>query len=130
MYAIRSYYDLIVFFLIVLTTLLNTAAQLALKAGMIQVGSFDFSWENILPIILKVAASPWIIIGMTIYVSSVTVWLMVLSRVSVSIAYPMASLGYITSAIAAYYLWGEDLTPTRIVGILVILVGVYLVAKN
>jgi len=85
---------------------------------------------NLIPIILKIIASPWIILGMMIYVGSVSVWLLVLSRTPISIAYPMASLGYITSAIAAYYLWGEDLTLMRIAGIIVILVGVYMVAKT
>lgn len=118
------------FILIILTVLLNTTAQIALKAGMLRVGHFAFTWNNLLPITLKIISSPWIIFGMFIYVGSVSVWLMVLSRIPVSIAYPMASLGYITSAIAAYYLCGEDLTLTRIMGIAVILLGVYLVAKN
>ncbi|EKD45431.1 MAG: small multidrug resistance transmembrane protein [uncultured bacterium] len=122
--------NFVVFALIILSVLFNTAAQIALKAGMLQIGHFNFSWENLIPIILKIIASPWIILGMMIYVGSVSVWLLVLSRTPISIAYPMASLGYITSAIAAYYLWGEDLTLMRIAGIIVILVGVYMVAKT
>jgi len=122
--------NLIVFALILLSVVLNTTAQLALKAGMIQIGTFSFTWENLIPIALKVMASPWIIFGLTVYVGSVFVWLMVLSRTPVSIAYPMISLAYITSALAAYYLWGENLSLIRITGIIVILIGVYLVAKN
>jgi drug/metabolite transporter (DMT)-like permease len=120
----------IVFALIIFTVLLNTAAQLALKAGMIEIGLFDFTWSNFAPIMLKVLISPWIIVGVTVYAMSVFVWLMVLSRAPVSIAYPLSSLGYITSAVAAYYLWSEDLTLTRLAGIAIILLGVYLVAKN
>jgi drug/metabolite transporter (DMT)-like permease len=120
----------IIFTLILLTIFFNTVAQLALKAGIARIGTFDFSWSNFMPIILKVAASPWIILGMIIYVGSVGVWLMVLSRTPVSIAYPLSSLGYITSAIAAYYLLGEELTVTRILGITIILLGVYLVTRN
>ena len=67
---------------------------------------------------------------MATYVGSMIIWLMVLSRSSVSIAYPMSSLGYITSAVAAYYFLGEDLSVVRLVGIFVILVGVYIVAKS
>lgn len=122
--------NLIVIMLIALTVALNTIAQLALKAGMIQIGSFSFTWENFAPIMTKVLISPWIITGVVVYAISVLVWLMVLSRAPVNIAYPMSSLGYITSAVAAYYLWGEDLTLARIIGISIILLGVYLVAKN
>ncbi|MDR1057237.1 MAG: hypothetical protein LBL17_01510 [Coxiellaceae bacterium] len=119
-----------VLFLIILTVLLNTIAQLALKAGMIQIGTFSFTWDNLIPIIIKAILSPWIVSGLFIYLISALTWLMVLSRAPVSIAYPMSSLGYITSTIAAYYLWSEDLTPLRITGILVILIGVYMVAKH
>ncbi len=122
--------NLIVFALIILTVLLNTAAQLALKAGMIAIGTFGFTWSNFVPIILKVLISPWIVAGVTVYAISVFVWLMVLSRAPVSVAYPLSSMGYITSAVAAYYLWSEDLTLTRLAGITIILLGVYLVAKN
>lgn len=119
--------NLIIFSLIILTVLFNTAAQLALKAGMLQIGFFSFTLENLLPITIKIITSPWIILGIVIYIISVVTWLMVLSRTPVSIAYPLSSLGYITSAIAAYYLLSENLTPLRIIGIIIILVGVYLV---
>ena len=81
--------------LILLSVLMNAAAQLLLKAGMNRIGEFAFSWSNIMPIMLKVAISPLILLGLFIYVFSVTIWLLVLSRVDASIAYPMVSLGYI-----------------------------------
>jgi len=121
---------IVVLFLIILTILLNTVAQLALKAGMIQIGTFSFTWDNLIPVTIKAILSPWILLGMFIYLISVFTWLMVLSRAPVNVAYPMSSLGYITSAIAAYYLLGENITLPRIVGIIVILIGVYLVAKH
>ena len=122
--------NIVVLFLIILTVLFNTVAQLALKAGMIQIGTFSFTWDNLIPITIKAILSPWILLGLFVYLISVFTWLMVLSRAPVNVAYPMSSLGYITSAIAAYYLWSEDLSPLRIAGIIVILIGVYLVAKN
>jgi drug/metabolite transporter (DMT)-like permease len=120
----------IILVLIVFTILFNTAAQLALKVGIVQIGAFVFHWSNLVPITWKVITSPWIITGLAIYLVSVGTWLMVLSRTPVSIAYPMSSLGYVTSAIAAYYLLGEDLTPIRVAGTFVILIGVYMVAKS
>lgn len=120
----------IVLSLILLSVFFNTVAQLALKAGMSQIGNFTFHYTNFVPIVWKAITCPWIVLGMATYVGSMMVWLMVLSRSSVGLAYPMSSLGYITSAIAAYYLLGEDLSVIRLVGIFVILVGVYIVAKS
>ena len=119
-----------VFLLILAGVLLNTAAQLMLKAGMSQIGHFEFSMANALPIGLKVAGNPPILAGLSLYVMSVVIWLLVLSRVQVSFAYPMLSIGYIVNAFAANYLFGEPLTSVRLLGIFIIIAGVYLVAHN
>ena len=119
-----------IFGLILLGVLLNTSAQLMLKAGMSQIGHFDFTLANALPIGLKVMANPPIIGGLTMYVLSVAVWLLVLSRVQVSFAYPMLSIGYIVNAIAANYFFGEPLTSIRMLGIFIIIAGVYLVVQS
>lgn len=118
------------FMLILLGVMLNAGAQLLLKAGMLQIGHFEFNAANIVPIGLKVAGNLPIVTGLFFYVFSVVVWLLVLSRVQVSYAYPMLSIGYIVSAIAAFYFLGEDLSLIRIVGILVIMVGVYLISQT
>ena len=109
---------------------LNAGAQLLLKAGVNAVGHFEFSRANILPIGLKLATQMPIIGGLACYVVSVVVWIVGLSRVDVSIAYPMLSLGYVVNAFAAWYLFGEVLSVQRLAGIAVILVGVVLVARS
>lgn len=112
--------------LIILTALLNTVAQLVLKMGMEKIGVFNFSLNNIIPIGIKIIFSPFVIIGILIYVMSLILWLLVLSRVPVNIAYPMGSFAYIFNAIGAYYLLGEHLSTVQIAGIFIIITGVYL----
>ena len=109
---------------------LNACAQVFLKLGMTRIGEFTFTLNNLWPIGWKVATNYFVILGLFCYVISVIVWLMVLSRVPVGIAYPMVSIGYIITAIAGYFLLGEMLTTSRIIGIFVIILGVYLVAKS
>lgn len=121
---------MMIFSLILLGVLLNTTAQLLLKAGMSQIGQFEFNVANLMPIGLKVMANPPIITGLFMYVMSVGVWLLVLSRVQVSFAYPMLSIGYVVNAVAAYYLFGEPLTSMRLLGIFIIIAGVYLVSTS
>lgn len=116
--------------LILLGVLLNAAAQLSLKQGMRRIGHFDFVWANILPIGMQVAANVYVLGGLFLYVISVAVWLLVLSRVEVSFAYPLLSVGYIVNAVAGYYLFQENLSLTRITGVLIICVGVYFVTKS
>ena len=121
---------MMILMLILCGVMLNAAAQLLLKAGMSQIGHFEFSLANAVPIGLKVMVNIPIISGLCLYVMSVVVWLLVLSRVQVSYAYPMLSIGYIVNAIAAYYLFGEPLTSMRMLGIFIIIAGVYLVAQS
>ena len=78
----------------------------------------------------KLATQPFIVAGLGCYVISVVVWIMALSRVEVSIAYPMLSVGYVLNAAAAWYLFGEAVTTVRMVGIGVIILGVFIVARS
>ncbi len=121
---------MMIFALILCGVLLNAGAQLMLKAGMGQIGHFDFSMANVMPIAVKVMGNPPIITGLAMYVMSVVVWLLVLSRVQVSFAYPMLSIGYVVNAFAANYFFGEPLTSMRMLGIFIIISGVYLVAQS
>ena len=118
------------FTLLLAGVLLNAAAQLLLKAGTNAVGQFEFSTANAVPIGMKLALEPHILGGIACYVVSVVVWILALSRVEVSVAYPMLSIGYVVNAVAAYYLFGEAVSATRLVGIGVIILGVFIVARS
>jgi len=118
------------FSLLMTGVLLNAGAQLLLKAGTNSVGVFAFSRDNFVPVGWELATEPHIIGGLGCYVISVIVWIMALSRVEVSIAYPMLSIGYVVNALAAWYLFGEAVTLTRLAGIGIIIIGVYVVARS
>jgi len=122
--------SLVSFSFIFCGVLLNAVAQLLLKAGVNHVGAFEFSRANIIPIGIKLATELPILGGLTCYVFSVVVWILGLSRVDVSIAYPMLSLGYILNAIGAWWLFGESLNAQRMLGMGVIIVGVYILARS
>ena len=110
--------------------LLNAAAQLLLKAGTNAVGHFEFHLGNLLPVGMKIALEPHIVGGMACYAVSLVVWIMGLSRVPVSVAYPMLSVGYVLNAVAAWYLFGESLSAQKLVGIGFIVLGVVLVTRS
>jgi multidrug transporter EmrE-like cation transporter len=118
------------FSLVLAGVLLNAAAQLLLKAGTNRVGEFAFAIDNLVPIGARLALNPFILGGLACYVVSVVVWILALSRVPVSVAYPMLSIGYIVNAIAAWMLFGESLGAQKLVGIGFIVIGVWLVARS
>ncbi|WP_454766366.1 DMT family transporter [Cupriavidus campinensis] len=110
--------------------LLNAAAQLLLKAGVNAVGVITLDRATLLDTAFRVMTQWPVIGGLTLYVVSVAVWIVGLSRVDVSIAYPMLSLGYVVNALAAWWLFGEMIGPLRVAGILLILAGVFLIARS
>ncbi|HET7197196.1 MAG TPA: SMR family transporter [Burkholderiales bacterium] len=116
--------------LILFGVLLNATAQLLLKAGTNAVGRFEFAAANIVPVATRVAFEPHILAGMSCYAVSLVVWIMGLSRVQVSIAYPMLSLGYVINALGAWYLFGESVGAMRIAGVGLIVAGVCLIARS
>ena len=120
--------------LLLLGILLNAVAQLLLKMGVNSVvassGAFAYTRENFLPIGLKLITQLPILGGLSCYVISVVVWILGLSRVDVSIAYPLLSLGYVLNALGAYYFLGEALSLQRWAGIGIIIVGVYVLARS
>ena len=72
----------------------------------------------------------WLWVAMFCYAISVGLWMIVLSKVEVSYAYPFLSIGYVVAAILGFFFFSESLTPTRIAGILVICAGVYLISRS
>lgn len=120
----------ITFGLLFFGVLLNAGAQLLLKAGTNAVGQFEFAAANIVPIGWKLGTEPHIVGGMCCYVLSLVVWIMGLSRVPVSVAYPMLSIGYVINALLAWWLFGESLNAQKIGGIGFIIIGVWLVARS
>lgn len=109
---------------------LNALAQLLLKKGTNAIGAIHLTADNWFTIGLKLATQLPIIGGLTCYVISVFVWIVGLSRVDVTIAYPLLSLGYIINAIGAWYFLGEAVSAQRVLAIFIIIAGVALLTKS
>lgn len=118
------------FALIITGVLLNAAAQLMLKAGADRVGPIALDGPSLLGAARALAISLPIAGGILCYAISVVVWIVALSRVEVSVAYPMLSIGYVVNALGAWILFGEALTVTRLAGILVIMLGIWILAGS
>lgn len=121
--------NLVSFGLIFTGVMLNAAAQILMKAGTNAIGHFEFSATNVLPVGWKLATEWHIVTALFCYGISVVVWILALSRVPVSIAFPMLSMAYVVNALAAYYLLGEPFSTTKLVGMVVIIVGVIIISR-
>ncbi|MGD6875873.1 EamA family transporter [Bacillus infantis] len=78
---------------------------------------------------LSLLLSPYFLGGAFLYVGATGLWLIILSKLPLSIAYPSQSISYIFGAVIAFFLFKETITVTQWTGMAVIIFGVYLIAK-
>ena len=118
------------FSILICGVLLNAMAQLALKAATRVSGPLIAGDAGVYQRALSVLAVPSFWYAMLAYGLSVIVWTVGLSRVPVSQAYPLLSLGYVINLGLAWWLLGEVPNAQRVAGISVIVLGVVLVARS
>ena len=117
--------------LILLAVVCGVLGQLTLKIGMTGVGAIGGeALAQPVQVVLRVLTHPFVVVGLGLYVLGAVAWLTVLSRVPLSLAYPMLALGYAITPTLAWLVLGESLTSLRWVGIGTICLGVVLVARS
>ena len=115
---------------ILFTVLTNAAAQLMLKQGMMTLSPAVLAQPNLVLKTLLIIFQPWVFFGLVTFVISMASHMFVLSKVDLSFAYPFLSLAYVTVAVLAWQLFGEDLGAYKIAGIAFICIGTVLIAQS
>lgn len=92
-------------------------------------GSTKLEMSNTLTGIISMICSPWIIMGGVFFVLGTFIWIYLLSKYPLSLLYPLQSLAYVFGLIIAAVIFHEHISLTRWMGVFIILVGVYFVAK-
>lgn len=117
--------------LVIASVVLSSVAQILLKAGMssapvVASAKSSPTWLHLANALIQ----PLVFAGLACYFASAIVWLLVLSRLQVSVAYPLVALGFVLTALLAFVIQGEPLTLTKMVGIAVIVLGVAILAQS
>ena len=108
----------------------STVAQAMLKHGMDRVGGISFPGVQFFQSIQKVLTDPFILGGLALIVVAVPIWLEVLSRLSLSVAYPLVSLGFVISLGLGAFFLKETVTPLRVAGVALIVGGAFAVSRS
>jgi drug/metabolite transporter (DMT)-like permease len=117
--------------LILSSVLLSSFAQIVLKTGMSNpVVLTAIQSSNTVDIIKTIATNLVVISGLGLYFASAAVWLLVLAKVDVSFAYPFVGLGFIITMLLAFFINGEVLSATKVIGTLCIALGVAIIANG
>jgi multidrug transporter EmrE-like cation transporter len=117
------------FILIFSSVLISALAQIALKQGMSSSTVSAALGQGATSTITAIATNPHVIGGLSLYALGAVLWLFVLSRVDVSVAYPFVAFGFIVTMGLAIVLLGEPLQPLRVVGTLLVVAGAVLITR-
>lgn len=116
------------FFLLLISILSSAAGQYFLKLGASKLGKVTA--ETALNLILNILSTKELLIGLSCYAIGAIAYILLLTRVNLSIAAPSASLIYIFSVMIGYFVFKETIPITRIIGLGLITCGVVLVIKQ
>jgi drug/metabolite transporter (DMT)-like permease len=119
-----------VFAYILIAGLLAVAGQIILKRGLAVQGALQLTPAALPSTLLSVALNPLVILGLAVTVSGTFFWLILLSRVDLSFAYPFASLNYVLILAASWWILGENLSVIRLLGVAAICLGVCLIVRT
>jgi drug/metabolite transporter (DMT)-like permease len=125
----RSEMTLAIFYILV-SVVAGAAGQVLLKKGMGSMGPLTLSIDQLGNILWRIGTNPYVVIGLAIYVGGTVFWLTALSRVDLSYAYPFASLSYVVMLIASWQLFDENITVLRLLGTLIVCVGVFIISRS
>ncbi len=112
--------------LILISVLLGAGGQVLLKMGALRVAEVT----EVGPLLGRIVTSPHILAGFGLYGVASVLWIVVLSRAPLSLAYPMLSLGYVVVLLASAYVFGEAIPAVRVAGIAAIILGLVLVSSS
>lgn len=116
--------------IVMIAVIFNSLAQLFLKAAAPVIISFYMNSKSFIELAFKIIANVNLIAGLICCVIGLSVWVVALSRIEVSIAYPLLSIGYVINAIASFYFFNESLTVEKLLGVGIILIGVFVLARS
>lgn len=117
--------------LVLLSAGLQVSGTLMLRGGIDKAGGFGSSLAEVPASLLRLASQPLFLIGFTLYGLAALVWFRVIATQPLSTAYPLlVSLTFIFVTIGAVIFYEESLTWSKILGLAIILIGVFLVGRN
>ncbi|WP_293759741.1 EamA family transporter [uncultured Paraglaciecola sp.] len=121
--------NLLILSFILTSVFLSVVAQILLKHGMSNSNVQTALELDALNAVITIFTNISVLGGLAAYVSSAGVWLLVLSKIDVSKAYPFVGIGFIGTMMFAHWFLNEPLTLTKVLGTSLVLLGVLLISQ-
>ena len=116
--------------LIACTDIFDTVSQLSMKLAINHLDVQVSSWKKAINFILQLLRMPRLWVSLIFSTASLSVWLFVLSKADLSLAYSIDSLRYIFITIASLIFLKERIGAMRWLGIVSVVFGIILVTRG
>lgn len=110
--------------------MLGAAGQLLLKKGMTKHGRVNIRMNSLIKDLINLYFHRYIILGGSLFIISLALWTIVLSKLELSYAYPLVSANFVIVSLLSMVFFRERITRYRWLSIFVILAGVVLVTMS
>lgn len=116
------------YYLLVISVILTVAAQLSLARGATIFKDIDFSRTGLTAIIIKFFQNAYLVAGLILFAMAFLFWVMVISKIKMSIAYPVAvALNLSLVVLGSVVFLKESMALWQTVGIFLLIIGIILV---
>lgn len=117
--------------LILLSISIAVTGQLLLKIGIDRIGVNGVgSMKALFSLFSGIIRSPMVLTGLFLYFISAVIWLVILSTVDLSFAYPFIGLSYVIVLVLSKFILKEEVNPIRWAGAFIITVGVVIISRG
>ena len=116
--------------LLLMTDVLESIGELFFKQGVNAIGISNVTWHNAGGFLLKLIATPAMWCGVFVYIVNFVLWMAVLSRIDLSIAFPVGSATYVIVPFLAMLVLHEKISLIRWMGIICIIAGVSIISRS
>ncbi|MGC9504982.1 EamA family transporter [Baaleninema sp.] len=116
------------FTLFLVSILTNTLGQFLLKAGALKLGATNPT--SVMGFVVGVFLTPELLTGLVCYGLGAMAYILLLTRVNLSVAGPATALAYVTAVLLGHFVFKESLSSDRLFGIALIVCGVLIVVSR
>ena len=114
---------------LLVSIVLGSVGQVVLKYAVNGMGEINLNWPGVLNTLLRIFTNGWIVLGIFCFVTSMVLWIKVISDMELSKAYPSVSLSYLIVFFLSVALFKESVSSVKVAGIVLVSLGVYFLQR-
>jgi len=112
------------YFFVALTVVLTVYGQIVIKWQVLEAGPFPLTPAERGWFLVRLFGNPWIMSGLVAALGAAVSWMAAMTKLPLSHAYPFTSAAFVLILVAGHYCFGESITPLKIAGVALVMLGI------